>query len=81
MPHEGTFSQTVQARKPPLPIDSGFSSKFNFLIDSNQRDPRIFLAMQLASKTPLLPTMTSQQAIEDSALLRALRMNALQVCI
>ena len=45
---------------------------------------RLFLAIQLASRTALLPTpnatMTSQQAIEDSALLRALRMNALNVC-
>ncbi len=39
-----------------------------------------FLALQLASTSPLLPINSTQQSIEESAILRTLRMNALQVC-
>ncbi len=38
------------------------------------------LALQLATTTPLLPMNSTQQSIEESAILRTLRMNALQVC-
>ncbi|UJR31447.1 hypothetical protein I4U23_018940 [Adineta vaga] len=37
-----------------------------------------FSTMQLVSATPLLPTTSSQQSIEESVALRTLRMNALQ---
>jgi len=39
----------------------------------------IFLALQLATTTPLLPINSAQQSVEESAILRTLRMNALQV--
>ncbi len=40
----------------------------------------VFLALQLAATSPLLPINSTQQSIEESAILRTLRMNALQVC-
>lgn len=39
-----------------------------------------FLALQLAAAAPLLPVTSGQQSIEESAILRELRMNALHVC-
>ena len=73
--------RTNVSYKNPIPlIDSGFSSKI-ILEDSRGKHFSIILALQLAATTPLLPINSTQQSIEDSTVLRTLRMNALQVYV
>lgn len=60
--------------------DTGFSSKTRYPNRNFSLNIFLLIAMQLVSTTPLLPTtMSPQQSIEESAVLRSLRMNALQV--
>jgi len=69
---------SVPFKKQTPVIDSGFSSKY--LIANKSMFWFFFLALQLATTTSLLPMNSTQQSIEESAILRTLRMNALQVC-
>jgi hypothetical protein len=73
---------SVPYKKQTPIIDSGFSSKD--FTESSLKKTSIcvcfFLALQLASTSPLLPINSTQQSIEESAILRTLRMNALHVC-
>lgn len=71
---------SVTYKNPKPLIDSGLSSKENFLQDSIDECLLSALHMTTAAN-PLFPMNSTQQSsIDESAVLRTLRMNALQVC-
>jgi hypothetical protein len=70
---------SVTFKKQTPVIDSGFSSKY-LILKIVYLNVFFFIALQLASASPILPMNSTQQSIEESAILRTLRMNALQVC-
>lgn len=77
---------SIPYKKHTPTIDSGFSSKYfmnRHKKKTEQASVNIFyLALQLAaSATPILPINSTQQSIDESAILRTLRMNALHVCL